>query len=59
MINSMSHEIEADFVAEWGNEITQCRNCTSFRMEGNSSFCTEAQSEVPFDGHCDFFQSIT
>lgn len=54
----MSHEIEADFVSTWENEATQCRNCTSFRINGSSTFCTEAQSEVPPIGHCDFFQSI-
>lgn len=54
----MSHEIEADFVAQWENEATQCKNCTSFKISGHQSFCTEAQSEVPANGHCDFFQSI-
>jgi len=54
----MSHEIEADFVANWENEATQCRRCSSFRIGDGSSYCTEAQSEVPANGHCDFFQSI-
>jgi len=54
----MSHEIEANFVAEGGNPATQCRNCTSLRVEGEECYCTESKSAVPLDGHCDFFQSL-
>lgn len=54
----MSHEIEADFVAAWHNEASQCRHCTSFRPENGKGFCAEAKTEVPADAHCDFFQSI-
>ncbi len=54
----MSHEIEAEFMADWPNEASQCRHCSSFTPENGRGFCSEAQSEVPSDGHCDFFQSI-
>lgn len=54
----MSHEIEANFVASWPNEATQCQRCTSFSAESGQGFCSEAKTEVPADAHCDFFQSI-
>jgi len=54
----MSHEIEADFVADWPNEVSQCCRCTSFRLENNLGFCLEAKNEVSPNAHCDFFQSI-
>lgn len=55
----MSHEIEADFVASWPNEVSQCQRCSSFRVsDDGSGFCAEAKNAVPFDGHCDFFQSV-
>lgn len=54
----MSHEIEADFVTDWYNEATQCRHCTSFRLENGQGICSEAKTEVPAGAHCDFFQSI-
>ncbi len=53
----MSHEIEADFVADWSSEASQCDHCTSFSVENGKGFCSEAKSEVPFNAHCDFFQS--
>ena len=51
----MSHEIEADFKDYCDNEEKQCKHCTSFNNE--TGFCSEAQAEVPAEGHCDFFQS--
>ncbi|MFA6194781.1 MAG: hypothetical protein WC719_03500 [Patescibacteria group bacterium] len=54
----MSHEIEAEFIADWPNEMSQCRHCASFTSENGKGFCSEAQSEVPAGAHCDFFQSI-
>lgn len=54
----MAHEIEADFVSDYYNEEKQCRRCTSFEIQGRVGYCHEAQSEVPANGHCDFFQSI-
>ncbi|MCK9438613.1 MAG: hypothetical protein WCY43_00340 [Patescibacteria group bacterium] len=54
----MGHEIEADFVYDYHNEDSQCQKCTSFKNLGNHGFCSEANSEVPLTGHCDFFQSI-
>ncbi len=54
----MSHEIEADYKENWSDERTQCQNCTSYQADNQSGFCTEANSPVPFDAHCDFFQSI-
>ncbi len=54
----MSHEIEANFVADWSNEAGQCRRCASFNAEDGSGFCSEAKNEVPPNAHCDFFQSI-
>lgn len=57
-INYMSHEIEADYKEDWDNENSFCENCTSYQADGNTGFCTEAQAMVPFNAHCDFFQSI-
>lgn len=54
----MAHEIEADFVADYYNEEKQCQKCTSFENRNGAGYCSEAQSEVPANGHCDFFQSI-
>lgn len=54
----MGHEIETDFVYDYHNEDSQCQKCTSFKNLGNHGFCSEANSEVPLTGHCDFFQSI-
>jgi hypothetical protein len=55
----MAHEIEADFVSDWGNEATQCQRCTSFKVLADGRpFCSEAQAEVPPTAHCDFFQAI-
>lgn len=53
----MSHEIEADFKADWPNEAGQCYQCTSFSEENGQGFCSEAKSEVPPNAHCDFFQA--
>ena len=54
----MAHEIEADFVFDWGNENSQCQKCTSYQELGEGiGYCSEAQSEVPEDAHCDVFQS--
>lgn len=55
----MSHEIEADFVHDWGNDNTQCQHCTSFnQLPDGVGFCSEAQAEVPATAHCDFFQAV-
>ena len=54
----MSHEIESEFVLEWGNETTSCQNCTSFMVgEDGEHYCSESQSVVSPNGHCNFFQS--
>lgn len=53
----MAHEIEADFVSDYHDEDKQCSNCTSFENRSDAGYCSEAQSEVPANGHCDFFQS--
>ncbi len=53
----MSHEIESEFTTDWPNEDSQCRNCTSFEGIGEFGYCREAKSEVPYDAHCDYFQS--
>lgn len=53
----MSHEIEAEFVAECENEAVQCQRCTSFLIQNDQYFCAESQSPVPPNGHCNFFQS--
>lgn len=53
----MSHEIEAEFVAEWGNELSQCQNCTSCALGDGQYFCAESKGAVPPNGHCNFFQS--
>jgi hypothetical protein len=52
----MAHEIEADFVYDYPNEEKQCRRCTSFHDNSGSGYCSEAQSEVAPNSHCDFFQ---
>lgn len=54
----MAHEIEADFVSDWENEATSCQNCTSFSSASGKNYCSEAKSEVPSNGHCDFFQAV-
>lgn len=54
----MSHEIESEFVAEYGNEKSQCRNCTSFAVGEGYFYCTESKTEIPPNGHCNFFQSL-
>jgi len=56
----MSHEIESEFVEEWGNEKSQCQNCTSFSVDETTGecVCTESQTFIPPCGHCNFFQSI-
>jgi hypothetical protein len=54
----MSHEIESDYKEDWHDERTQCQNCTSFQYDGETGFCSEAQAPVPYNAHCDFFQSI-
>jgi hypothetical protein len=53
----MAHEIEADFKEDYENEERQCHNCTSFEINGETGYCHEAKSEVPYTAHCDFFQS--
>lgn len=53
----MSYEIEADFVGEWMNEESQCRNCTGFINKDGFGYCNEARAEVPEFGHCDYFQA--
>ena len=54
----MSHEIEADYKENWHNYDSQCQNCTSYQLADSGGFCTEAQSQVPDNAHCDFFQSL-
>lgn len=54
----MSHEIEANFVADWPDEEKQCQHCTSFFLDQERCFCAEAKTEVPPNAHCDFFQSV-
>ncbi|MFA5131450.1 MAG: hypothetical protein WC467_03410 [Patescibacteria group bacterium] len=54
----MAHEIEADYIADWGNEATQCRHCTSFSLGEGQYYCSESKTEVPPNGHCDFFQAV-
>lgn len=53
----MAHEIDSDFTFNWSNEATQCSNCISFEDRADKGYCSEAQSEIPFDAHCDFFKS--
>jgi hypothetical protein len=51
----MSHEIEANFIADWSNKENECLRCTGYDAE--TGFCSEAKTEVPANGHCDFFQA--
>jgi len=53
----MSHEIEAEFVNDWTNEVSQCQYCTSCWEEGGEFFCGESRMKVPPTAHCNFFQS--
>jgi hypothetical protein len=54
----MSHEIEANFIAEWPDGEKRCERCSSFFIDQGRCFCAEAKAEVPPQGHCDFFQSL-
>lgn len=54
----MSREIEAEFVSDWANEVSQCQKCTSFTVKDGRYICREDNNEVPPTAHCDFFQSI-
>jgi len=49
----MSHEIEADYVEDYGNEERSCPRCSSYA----DGFCRELNQAVPPTAHCDFFQS--
>ena len=50
----MSHEIEADYIADYHNEEKQCPFCDSYK----NGFCKELEQKVSKTGHCDFFRSI-
>jgi hypothetical protein len=53
----MRPENDAEYVVEWANENTQCRNCTSFEAGEEVGYCQEAKGEVSPTAHCDYFQS--
>ncbi len=61
-------DLDANYVAEWGNEANQCRNCTSFQSKNGKNICADSadksfeeilenQGEISPQGHCDYFQS--
>ena len=50
----MSHDIEADYVEDYGNEDQQCRLCKSYQ----DGYCAELDQAVPPTAHCDFFSSL-
>lgn len=49
----MSHEIEADYVEEYGNDMKQCYHCDTYQ----GGYCNELEQKVAKTGHCDFFRS--
>ena len=61
-------DIDSEFVSEWDNEATQCKNCASFRSRDGQSICQttddklfeeilEENGETAPNSHCDYFQS--
>jgi hypothetical protein len=54
----MAHEIEANFTNEWENEESQCQKCNSFKFEDGRCLCSEDNSEISPEAHCDFFKSV-
>ena len=54
----MRPENDAEYVADWANENTQCRHCTSFsEKDGLTGYCQEAKGDVQATAHCDYFQA--
>jgi len=49
----MSHDIEADYKEEYGNEDQQCRGCKLWQ----NGYCSELEQTTPPAAHCDFFSS--
>ena len=50
----MSHDIEADYKAESGNEDQQCKVCKLWQ----DGYCSELEQDTPPVAQCDFFSSL-
>ena len=61
----MSEEI--NYVENWNDEATQCKNCTCFQSHAGKNACVppeksfedalEEYGEVSLNAHCDFFEA--
>lgn len=61
----MSNEV--NYVPDWQDQATQCKNCKSFQSKDGKNACVppdktfeqalEKYGEVSPNGHCDYFQS--
>ena len=50
----MSHDIEADYKEDYGDEDRCCPKCKSH----NNGHCNELGTKVSPTGYCDFFSSL-
>jgi hypothetical protein len=61
--------LDSEYVNEWGNEATQCKNCSSFYNQEDVCVCVtsndktfeellEENGEISPEGHCDYFKSL-
>jgi hypothetical protein len=57
---------DVNFVVNWKNEDTQCKNCKSFKEKDGKTVCVpedktfeqalEEYGNCPPEGHCDYFE---
>ncbi len=57
---------EVNYIPNWEDEATQCKNCKNFQSKQGKNACVppdktfeqalEAYGEVSPNGHCNFFQ---
>jgi len=61
-------DIDANYIEDWYDETTQCKNCTSFCVVDGKRICLtstdktpteilEESGETPPNSHCDYFQA--
>ncbi|PIZ57042.1 hypothetical protein COY23_02000 [bacterium (Candidatus Torokbacteria) CG_4_10_14_0_2_um_filter_35_8] len=58
---------DPNFVPNWNDEATQCKNCKAFQEKEDKKACVPPDmsfedalakfGEIPENGHCDFFQA--
>ena len=58
---------EVNYVSNWPDEATQCKNCANFQSQDGKKVCVpkdktfkqalEEYGEVDETGHCDFWQA--